>query len=93
MDRLALVHKPLFQAFMSECAELRSGAWTPLHYVVLAFMEFCVTRSLSEGEVSGYTCDVVKRTALLDWMQEYGVRVTGSIAYPVAVGLNLVKWP
>jgi hypothetical protein len=89
----AMEHKPLFQAFMSECAELKCGAWTPLHYIIHAFIDYCVSRSISIDVVSGYTSHIDKRTALLDWMKDYDVRVTGSIAHPVAVGLQLVKWP
>ena len=88
-----LEHKSLFQAFMRESTELKCGAWTPLKYIIYAFGDFCVKQSVSAEDVSGYTCDVDKRTALLNWLNEYDVHVTGSIAHPVAVGLKMVKWP
>lgn len=93
MNRQELEHKLLFQDFMSECAELKSGAWTQLQYIVLAFMEFCVLRSVDANDVDGYTCDKDKRLALFGWMKEYNVRLTGCRAHPVAVGMQLVKWP
>lgn len=83
----------MFQAFLLECAELKVGAWTPLMYVIYAFVDYCTSKGVHMENAAGYVSDLQKRTALLDWLNEHGVKVSGSSMHPVAVGLSLVRWP